>query len=82
MTGYLVPGTNLSGRLPHSFLIAIAAPFCPLLAMAFADKLELTWQRLGAAFEGGVFGLIGCAMLAVVLSIGIVRPRTKGRELV
>ncbi len=49
---------NLSGSLLYSFIIAIAAPFGPLLAMSFADKFERKWQLVGAAIGIGVFGVL------------------------
>ena len=40
------------------FIIAIANPFGPLLAMSFADKFERKWQLVGAAICIGVFGVL------------------------
>ncbi len=51
-------GINLSGSLLYSFVIAIANPFGPLLAMSFADKFERKWQLVGAAIGVGVFGVL------------------------
>ena len=51
-------GINLSGSLLYSFIIAIAAPFGPLLAMSFADRFERKWQLVGAAIGVGVFGML------------------------
>ena len=42
-------GINLAGSLQYSFIVAIANPFGPLLAMSFADKFERKWQLVGAA---------------------------------
>ena len=42
-------GINLGTTLLYSFIIAIANPFGPLLAMSFADKFERKWQLVGAA---------------------------------
>ncbi|MBV8964406.1 MAG: MFS transporter, partial [Hyphomicrobiales bacterium] len=50
-------GINLSQSLLYSFIIAIANPFGPLLAMSFADKVERKWQLVGAAVCIGVFGV-------------------------
>src|SRR5665213_2332859 len=50
-------GINLHDSLLYSFIIAIAAPFGPLLAMSFADKIERKWQVVGAACCIGVFGV-------------------------
>jgi putative MFS transporter len=153
-------GFNITSNLQYAFIIAIANPFGPLLAMSFADKIERKWQLVGAAIciagfgimfslqttvpllilfgvlitlsnnvlsysfhsyqtelfptrvraravgftyafsristvfasfiigsflaeagTGGVFGLIAFAMLMVVLSIGILGPRTSNLEL-
>ncbi len=51
-------GINLSSSLQYSFIIAIANPFGPLLAMSFADKFERKWQLVGAAICIGVFGVL------------------------
>jgi MFS transporter, putative metabolite:H+ symporter len=51
-------GINLSGSLLYSFIIAIAAPFGPWLAMSFADKFERKWQLVGAACCIGTFGML------------------------
>ena len=51
-------GINLSGSLLYSFVIAIANPFGPLIAMTFADRFERKWQLVGAAIGVGVFGML------------------------
>jgi putative MFS transporter len=51
-------GINLGASLLYSFIIAIANPFGPLLAMSFADKCERKWQLVGAACCIGVFGML------------------------
>jgi MFS transporter, putative metabolite:H+ symporter len=51
-------GINLSASLLYSFIIAIAAPFGPWLAMSFADKFERKWQLVGAACCIGTFGML------------------------
>ncbi|WP_428484060.1 MFS transporter [Rhodopila sp.] len=51
-------GINLGGSLQYAFIIAIANPFGPLLAMSFADKIERKWQLVGAAVCIGVFGVL------------------------
>ena len=51
-------GINLGASLLYSFIIAIANPFGPLLAMGFADKVERKWQLIGAACCIGVFGVL------------------------
>ena len=50
-------GIKLGDSLLYSFIIAIAAPFGPLLAMTFADKFERKWQLVGAACCIGIFGV-------------------------
>ena len=51
-------GINLAGSLQYSFIVAIANPFGPLLAMSFADRCERKWQLVGAAVCIGVFGVL------------------------
>jgi putative MFS transporter len=51
-------GINLSASLQYAFIVAIASPFGPLLAMSFADKIERKWQLVGSAVCIGVFGLL------------------------
>jgi putative MFS transporter len=51
-------GINLGASLLYSFIIAIANPFGPLLAMSFADKFERKWQLVGAACCIGIFGML------------------------
>ena len=51
-------GINLGASLLYSFIIAIANPFGPLLAMSFADKFERKWQLVAAACCIGVFGML------------------------
>ncbi len=51
-------GIDLKGSLQYAFIIAIANPFGPLLAMAFADKFERKWQLVGSAVCIGAFGML------------------------
>jgi MFS transporter, putative metabolite:H+ symporter len=51
-------GINLGASLLYSFIIAIANPFGPLLAVGFADRFERKWQLVGAAGCIGVFGVL------------------------
>jgi MFS transporter, putative metabolite:H+ symporter len=51
-------GINVSASLLYSFIIAIANPFGPLLAMTFADKFERKWQLVASACCIGVFGML------------------------
>jgi putative MFS transporter len=49
---------NLGGSLLYAFIIAIANPFGPMIAMTFADKFERKWQLVTAAIGIGVFGVL------------------------
>jgi putative MFS transporter len=51
-------GINLKDSLEFAFIIAIANPFGPLLAMSFADRFERKWQLVSAAVCIAVFGLL------------------------
>jgi putative MFS transporter len=51
-------GIKLGESLQYAFIIAIANPFGPLLAMSFADKCERKWQLVGAACCIAVFGVL------------------------
>jgi putative MFS transporter len=51
-------GIDVRTSLLYSFIIAIANPFGPLIAMSFADRLELKWQLVGAAIGVGIFGIL------------------------
>jgi putative MFS transporter len=62
-------GINLSQSLLYAFIIAIANPFGPLIAMSFADKLERKWQIVGAAVGIAVFGLLFASQRTVPLLI-------------
>ncbi len=62
-------GINLSQTLQYSFIIAIANPFGPLLAMSFADRFERKWQLVGAAIGVGVFGLLFSMQTTIPLLI-------------
>ena len=57
-------GIPVTSSLRYTFLIAIAAPFGPLLAYALADKLERKWQIVGAASGVAVFGVLFGQMTA------------------
>ncbi|MBS0240986.1 MAG: MFS transporter [Proteobacteria bacterium] len=62
-------GINLAHSLLYSFVIAIANPFGPLIAMTFADTVERKWQVVGAAVCIGVFGLLFAQQSAMTLLI-------------
>ena len=51
-------GIAVTSSLRYTFIIAIAAPFGPLLAAAIADQVERKWQIVGAAFAIAVSGLL------------------------
>ena len=52
--------------LLYSFIIAIANPFGPMLAILFADRCERKWQLVGSAICIGVFGMIFSQQSAMV----------------
>jgi MFS transporter, putative metabolite:H+ symporter len=71
-----------------------AAELFPTRIRAMALGFSFSWSRVSAIFvgywvaailarvgQGGVFVMIGVAMLLIVLSIGIFGPRTNGRRL-
>ena len=62
-------GIAVTSSLQYTFIIAIAAPFGPLLAGALADKLERKWQIVLAALGIAVSGLLFARMTAAVLLI-------------
>jgi putative MFS transporter len=62
-------GIHLSASLLYSFVIAIASPFGPLLAMTFADKFERKWQIVAAACGVGVFGVLFSLQTTILLLI-------------
>ncbi|MBL6853889.1 MAG: MFS transporter [Alphaproteobacteria bacterium] len=59
-------GIETTRSLGYTFLIAIAAPFGPLLAAAFTDRIERKWAIVGAALCVAVFGLAFGQMRAAV----------------
>ena len=62
-------GINLGSSLLYSFIIAIASPFGPLLAMSFADRFERKWQLVAAACGVGVFGVLFSFQTTITLLI-------------
>ncbi len=50
-------GITTTLSLRYSFLIALAAPFGPLLAMSIADRTERKWQIVVSAICIAAFGL-------------------------
>lgn len=62
-------GIAITSSLRYTFIIAIAAPFGPLLAAAIADQLERKWQIVLSAFAIAVSGLLFGQMTAAALLI-------------
>jgi len=62
-------GIAVTSSLQYTFVIAIAAPFGPLLAVALTDKLERKWQIVLAALSIALSGLIFARMTAASLLI-------------
>ncbi len=54
----IASGITTTTSLQYSFLIAIAAPLGPLLAVGVADKIERKWQIVGSAICIAAFGLL------------------------
>ena len=54
----IAAGINITSSLQYSFIIAIAAPVGPLLAISFADKIERKWQIVFSALCIAGFGLL------------------------
>lgn len=51
-------GINVTKSLLYAFVIAIASPVGPLLAMMIADRIERKWMIVYAAVSVTVFGLL------------------------
>jgi putative MFS transporter len=66
-------GIAVTSSLRYTFLIAIAAPFGPLLASGIADKVERKWQivlaAFGIAFFGVLFGQLNVVPLLIALGV-------------
>jgi putative MFS transporter len=61
-------GIAVTTSLQYTFIIAIAAPFGPLLGAALADRFERKWMLVSAALGVGLFGLaFGAFTLALPL---------------
>ena len=58
-------GVEFRHSLAWSFIIAVANPFGPMLAIAIADKIERKWLIVAAAIGIAVFGLCFAAQRAV-----------------
>ncbi len=63
------PGHRGDPKPGYTFLIAIAAPFGPLLAALFIDRIERKWAICGAAACVAVFGLLFAAMREAALLV-------------
>ncbi|MEJ1975099.1 MAG: hypothetical protein WDN49_02595 [Acetobacteraceae bacterium] len=59
-------GITTTSSLLYTFIIAIAAPFGPLLASVVADKVERKWLIVAAAGSLAVFGLLFSQVAAAV----------------
>jgi putative MFS transporter len=66
-------GIAVTSSLQYTFIIAIAAPFGPLLAIALADKIERKWQivlaALGIAASGLLFARMNAAAWLIVFGV-------------
>jgi putative MFS transporter len=66
-------GITITNSLQYTFVIAIAAPFGPLLAAKLADSVERKWQIVGAAFlaaaSGMIFGQLRSAFPLIVFGV-------------
>jgi len=62
-------GIDVPNSLRYTFIIAIAAPFGPLLGAAIADRLERKWQIVLSAFAVGTAGLLFGQMTAAAALI-------------
>ena len=62
-------GIEVTRSLGYTFLIAIAAPFGPLLAALYTDRIERKWMIVGAAASVAVFGLAFAQMRVAALLI-------------
>ena len=51
-------GIGVTKSLAYTFIIAIAAPVAPLVAVRFADRFERKWQIAWSAIGIAVFGLL------------------------
>jgi putative MFS transporter len=59
-------GITVTKSLLYSFVIAIALPIGPLLAMMYADKIQRKWIIVGASLAVIAFGLLFGQMKEVV----------------
>ncbi|MGZ5935314.1 MAG: MFS transporter [Rhizomicrobium sp.] len=59
-------GIAVTASLGYTFVIAIAAPFGPLLAALYTDRIERKWMIAGAALCVAAFGLVFAQMREAV----------------
>ncbi|WP_321842587.1 MFS transporter [Paraburkholderia bannensis] len=66
-------GVHVTRSLLYAFVIAIALPCGPLLAMLVADRIERKWLIVGSAFAVLVFGLMFAQArgAAALIALGI-----------
>ncbi len=62
-------GIAITSSLRYTFIIAIAAPFGPLLAAGIADRVERKWQIVWSALVIAVAGILFGRMSAAALLI-------------
>jgi MFS transporter, putative metabolite:H+ symporter len=64
---------DVTKSLEYTFIMAIAAPFGPLLGYFVADKIERKWQVAGSALAIAIFGMLfaqqSVPMLIIVFGI-------------
>ncbi len=66
-------GIPVVNSLEYTFLIAIAAPFGPLVAYKLADKFERKWQIVVAALGVAIFGVLFSKMSSAIqlITLGV-----------
>lgn len=66
-------GIKATSSLEYTFIIALAAPFGPLICTGIADRIERKWMIVMAAGSVAVFGLIFSQMRAAlgVIVLGV-----------
>jgi putative MFS transporter len=66
-------GITITHSLQYTFIIAIAAPFAPLLFFGLADRVERKSLIMVSALGVGVFGLIFAAVRspAEIIALGV-----------
>jgi putative MFS transporter len=64
-------GITITHSLQYTFIIAIAAPFAPLLFFGLADRIERKWLTMVSALGVAVFGLIFASVRSPAAIIGL-----------